>query len=211
MIMNREGDVVDSLVPIPFGNNMWAISDPEAPMRGGMYMPQPYADGPIWAYVPGERVMLILDREAPAEERGSYRLTKVDFNRDTLFSRTYAFTASPIPATEADSILDATAERISGTRFMGGLPLGTARAWAATGMYRPSHYPPVTHMVLSQSGEIWLRERPEGDDAPWLVLDREGEPRWRTTLPAGVTVLLADGDQVWGTDRDELDVPYLVG
>ena len=77
-------------------------------------------------------------------------------------------------------------------------------------MYRPSHYPAVTHMVLSGNGEIWLRERPVGGDASWLVLDREGEPRWRTTLPAGVTVLVADGDQVWGTERDEMDVPYLL-
>ena len=211
MLMTRDGQVTDSLLPVPYGRNLWAISDPDAPNRGGTYMSQPYADGPQWGFVPGERALVVLDREAPTQAEGAaFRLTKVDFAGDTLFSRTYPYEAIPLPEAEVDSILDTTVAWISGSRFMGGLAEGTARAWAARGLYRPPFRPPIAAMVLARNGEIWLQEPSSGDQAPWLVLSRTGEPTARVSLPSSVNVLVTDGAHVWGSENDEFEVPYLV-
>ncbi len=211
MLMTREGEVTDTLPAIPFGRNQWAISDPDAPGRGGMYMRQPYADGPLWAYVPVERALLVLDREAPQSTEGAnYQLTKLSFSGDTIFARAYAFSPIPVLGSEVDSILDATAARISESGFLGGLAEGRAREWAELGLYGPAFQPPISHMVLGRNGEIWLREHSLGPAASWLVMDRDGEPLGRVTLPLGMTVLMTDDFNVWGWETDELDVPYLL-
>ena len=44
----------------------------------------------------------------------------------------------------------------------------------------------------------------------WWVLDPEGAPLARTLTPSGVTVRAISSDAVWGVERDELDVEYIV-
>jgi hypothetical protein len=109
-----------------------------------------------------------------------------------------------------DSVLDVAVEQIASTRFMGGLSEGTAWDWANRGLYRPAFQPPIARMVLARNGEIWLQEMPTGDRARWMILDAVGDPKGRVSLPTRVTVLLTDGEHVWGSELDELDVPYLV-
>jgi len=44
----------------------------------------------------------------------------------------------------------------------------------------------------------------------WWVLSPQGDPRAKVALPAEFTLEIAVGDIVWGTVRDDLDVPYIV-
>jgi hypothetical protein len=65
-------------------------------------------------------------------------------------------------------------------------------------------------MTVGRDGSIWLQRAVEADSASWLVLDPSGSPHAEVSLPAGFDLLEADRDHVWGQERDELDVPYLV-
>ena len=78
--------------------------------------------------------------------------------------------------------------------------------------YRPT-YPAFAELVMSATGEYWLREYPPAGDplAPgrWIVYDRGGRPRARVSTPARFTVLEVGADHVLGRWRDESDVSHL--
>lgn len=210
MLMTRDGRVTDTLPAVPFGNNLWAVYDPESPDRGGSYGQQPFADGPLWSFVPGERATLRVDREAPrAAEDASFRVTKLNFSGDTLFTREFSFEPEPVTQAEVDSVLDARAGPIGERGFLGATE-AQAREWAERTLYQPPFRSLVREMTVGRDGSIWLQRAVEADSASWLVLDPSGAPRAEVMLPAGFDLLEADRDRVWGQERDELDVPYLV-
>ena len=58
---------------------------------------------------------------------------------------------------------------------------------------------------------MWIRRAdPEGDDATWEVLDRDGEPMGSLSLPRAQQIVAARGDRLVALELDELDVPFLV-
>lgn len=211
MLMTRDGVVTDTLPAIPFGRNQWAISDPDDPNRGGMYMPQPFADGPLWTFVPGERAVLHLDREAPSQAEGAaYTLTKISFAGDTLFSRSYPFGALPVSQVRVDSILDSTETMLAERGFLG-VTAGQAREWVEAGFYQPKFKSPIGRMLIGRDSTIWLSEnREEVETRTWIVLDPDGTVLRRVRVPSGLTVLVVDRLHVWGSERDDLDVSYLL-
>lgn len=211
VLLGRDGTVLQELPRIRFGRNQWAIYDPDDPQAGGLYRPQPFADGPLWSYIPGEQAILVLEREAPTtEEDAVFHLTKLAFEGDTLWTRDYPITPRPIREAVADSILDEVA-RMMGEREMLGATEATARRWAALTLHRPEFRPAVAEMVVAQDKSIWLSLGPDDQGAAdWLVLDPSGEPVARTTLPSDADVLLVDPPLVYARGRDELDVPYLL-
>lgn len=211
VLLRRDGTVLQELPRIRFGRNQWAIYDPDDPQAGGLYRPQPFADGPLWSYIPGEQAILVLEREAPtSEEDAVFHLAKLSFEGDTLWTRDHLVTPRRIREAVADSILDEVA-RMMGEREMLGATEATARRWAALTLHRPEFRPPVAEMVVAQDKSIWLSLGPdEQAAADWLVLDPSGEPVARTTLPSDAEVLLVDPPLVYARGRDELDVPYLL-
>lgn len=79
-------------------------------------------------------------------------------------------------------------------------------------LYRPSHYTPVEEVVVGRDGSVWVAPRaaPGTEARVWRVFGEDGADLAPVQLPAGVRVLSAGRSTVWGTVRDELDVPYLV-
>jgi hypothetical protein len=211
MLMTRGGEVTDTLPAIAFGNNQWAVSDPSAPERGGMYMPQPWPDGPLWSYAANERALVVLDRSAPTDSAtAGFTVTKLSFGGDTLFTRRYAARTMPLTGAMADSVLSAFEKRMGERNFLGQTAAGL-RKWAEGTLYRPAFMPPVSHLVAGRDGTIWVGLTPDGSgEDRWVVLSPEGEAIGRIGLPSGTTVLVADREHVWGSQTDEFDVPYLV-
>lgn len=210
MLMTREGRVTDTLPAVPFGHSTWGVYDPEAPDRGGSYGPQPFADGPLSSFVPGERAAIRLDRDAPrSPEDATFSVTRLSFSGDTLFRREFTFEPVPVTQAEVDSVLDARAGPIGERGFLGATE-AQARNWAERTLYQPSYEPPVQGMVVGRDGTIWLERTTEADSASWLVLDPSAAPLAEVTLPDRLQILEADRDHVWGQELDELDVPYLV-
>lgn len=210
MLMTRDGRVTDTLPAVPFGNNQWAVYDPESPDRGGSYAQQPFADGPLWSFVPGERATIRVDREAPrSADDASFSVTKLSFSGDTLFTRAFSSEPERVTQAEVDSVLDARAGPMGERGFLGATE-AQAREWAERTLHRPPFKSLVREMTVGRDGSIWLQRTVEADSASWLVLDASGAPSAEVTLPAGFDLLEADRGHVWGQERDDLDVPYLV-
>jgi len=212
MLMTREGAVTDTLPGIPFGRNQWAVSNPDAPQRGGLYMRQPFADGPLWDFSPSEAALVVLTRTAASSrDEAVFVISKVSFDGDTLFSHGYRYVPVPTRREVADSILDDVRERL-GERGLFGATAAQLRAWAALSLYQPPFEPPVRVMVLARDGTIWLdRGAGEKDGMNrWLVLDADGRPLAGLDLPAKLTVLKVVPPYVLASENDESDVPYLV-
>lgn len=69
----------------------------------------------------------------------------------------------------------------------------------------------MSHVAAGRDGTTWLRrEDAGGGTVKWLVLDAAGSPLAEVGAPAGLTILEARRDLVWGVEHDELDVPYVV-
>ncbi len=212
MIMNRDGQVIDTLPPIAFGRNQWAITDPDEPERGGMYRPQPYADGPLWAFAAQQHATIVVDREASTAPDGAYfAVSSISFEGDTLFRRSFPYEPIPTRQEVGDSLVEVLSEMIGDRGFLGATA-ATARVWAEASLYRPAFRPPVEAMLVADDGSIWLNRGATDDmlSVQWLVLDEEGEPLATVSLPPGLTVLKVAPPMVWATERDEFDVPYLV-
>ena len=211
MLMTRDGRVTDTVPSIPFGRNQWAISDPDDSGPGGLFSRQPFGDGPLWSFVPRERALIMLDRTAPSSrDDATLRVSKLTFSGDTVFSRTYRFEPVPVRSEEVDSLLD---ERglMMAEQGIFGVTAARGREWAALTLYQPAFKPGAVRMVLGRDGSIWLSPGPDGtgrDD--WVVLDPAGEPIGRLKLPSGLQVFVVDPPQLWASQRDELDVPYVV-
>ena len=83
-------------------------------------------------------------------------------------------------------------------------------------MYRPSHLPAVRGVMQAEDGTIWLRrydpvESETGEQMnEWWVLDADGAPLARALTPVGLSMRVINGDTVWGVERDELGVEYIV-
>jgi hypothetical protein len=66
-------------------------------------------------------------------------------------------------------------------------------------------------MVAGLDGGFWLCGwHGEGDTVEWIYLDPSGAPKGRVDLPVGFQMLAGDSSTVWGSETDDLDVPYLL-
>ncbi len=173
--------------------------------RGGMFSNQAVRDAPITASL--ERGLLVIDRDAwTGSGPATIGVTRIDLGGDTLFARSFPYTPVPLSSERVDSAVRATTERLRNYSE------GDIRA--AT--YRPSHLPPLGGIVVGRDGTIWLRHydptRSEAGEEvyEWWVLDAEGHPLARAVTPARLRLRTITADVVWGVERDELDVEYIV-
>jgi len=194
VVMSPDNVVTDTIASIPVGKNNWT----SAP--GGAMLRQPFRGGPLHGFFPNELAALTVRREAPSSpEDAKLTLLKMTLANDTVFVREFGYEPIPIPRAEIDSILDS---NVTSRR---------SRDWLDDRLYKPPFRPPVTSMVLGMDGWIWLRGNPtENAGVPWFALDPDGTPAGRIPLPAGLRVFAGDAFHLWGAEKDELDVPYLV-
>lgn len=208
-LLDADGTVTDTLPAVPFGESQWAIFDPDDPRRGGMYRSQPFAEGPIWSFVPGERAVIVVDREVPADGvEPAVEISKLSFDGDTIFSVSVPYEPRSIEPAEVDSIME--------TAVPEGGALGVTRAkateWARATLHVPPHKPGVTGMMLTDEGDIWLGRQPDASGwKVWTILDGDGAAIGDLELRSTFRPMAVAGDLVWGVEMDELDVPYVIG
>lgn len=154
----------------------------------------------------GRRGLLVVDRRVwTGEGDAAVRVSEIGFDGDTIF--TAAVSYDPVPLTD---------ERFdSGVRAalaQGGASEAQTREW----MHRPSYLPAVSNVIAADDGTIWLRRFDPVEVAAgepmweWWILDSGGSPLARALTPVDLDVRLINGDMIWGVERDELDVEYIV-
>ena len=165
---------------------------------------QPFGDAHLSGM--GARGLLVVDRRAwTGEGDPAIRVSEIGFDGDTIFSAAVPYDPVPLAAERFDSVVSAWAR---------GSAADEARIREA--MYRPSYLPAVSRLLGAADGTIWLQrfdpvESADGERLiEWWVLDGEGAPLARALTPAGLEVKLITEDMVWGIERDELDVEYIV-
>lgn len=78
-------------------------------------------------------------------------------------------------------------------------------------MYTLEFYPPLRRLVAGRDGTIWLARSPStATSTEWLVLDGDGEPIGTVEIPRAMRLMIAERSMIWGTERDEFDVDYIV-
>ena len=122
----------------------------------------------------------------------------------------------PIPSSVKRELIEEGMKKAKGpyesARQSGQQVPGSLRAAVEEGLLLPDHYAPIEGMLVTRAGRIWLRETttPDVHEGQWVVLGPDGEAEFRVSPPEGVTFRAIDGDRVWATSTNELDVPFIV-
>jgi hypothetical protein len=208
--MDREGAVLDTIVMIPVGREavLGVLRD-----GGGTFSAQPFGDPTLNVLTADATAYILLDRRAAGSgEIAEFRVHRVALSGDTVFSRAYPYLPTPITPDTVEHVIRERAESLHG--FVGertGTTLPQWVEWVSEATYRPAYFTPVSAVVAGRDDTIWLAlHPPAGTDVEWLVLDPEGEPLRTLTLPASLRVFQAEESYVWGVERDEFDVEYIV-
>lgn len=129
----------------------------------------------------------------------TYDLTILRPNGDTIFARSYAYDAEPIP----DSAMD------RGIANM--VPeSGLARRFRATARQRaPVVYGPKD-VTLGLDGTVWVELRSTERGTPVVVISETGDPIGSLLLPPLSKIRQASLTHVWVTERDPLDLASVV-
>ncbi len=172
---------------------------------GGFFSVQPFQDAPLSANM--EDGLLVVDRRSwTGDGPATITVTRLGLAGDTLFASDLPYTPVPLTSERVDSVVRASTERF------GRFPEGDIR----DATYRPSYLPPVSGVVVGRDGTLWLRhfdpfESTNGERLyEWWVLDVSGAPLVRALIPARMRILTVTSEMVWGVERDELDVDYIV-
>lgn len=208
VVLDSTGQLVDTLAITPLTNSVWAIKDFDKPFSRGVYRTAPFSDTEIVQLFPYAPMVYRLDRVVHRGSPHTLRITVVTFDDSVLWSRSYGYTPRAISSAQIDRLVDAFSGRA--VEELGLTPARVA-GWARDNLYVPAHHPAVSSMTVGRDGTIWLAGPNDGASArDWMIIDPNGEPVGTVTLPSRFRAQHAHGLVVWGMDRDELDVPYLV-
>lgn len=92
-----------------------------------------------------------------------------------------------------------------------GRDLGSNFTKAAQDVGLPPHWPAFDHLFVDDNGRTWLqRIDPGASSQQWWVFDGEGQARWKTTLPAEVTLTAVQNSKAYGIYQSETESPRVI-
>jgi hypothetical protein len=204
----REGEVLDTVATYPLRSRPFAGR--EGSTSFGSDNPFPY--NPKIAYSPSQRELIIVDAPVSRSgERTTFSVLRLSLGGDTVGIHRIPFEPVELPGPVKDSVIDAEVEGYT----RGPSPLIRSRRTARTDIEKawdlPDFYPPVSSVQIGSDGRIWIRR----EDLPgpllwWDLLAPQGTVVARFRLPSGLDLRDSRGAVVWGTERDQLGVDYLV-
>jgi len=170
----------------------------------------PFYDFPIGELMlDGSGVVIVHRPVASGIQPSDFEILIVDPRGDTTVSQAIAYDPVPLPET---SVEEAVAQ-IRSQRLDRDQPVPTAgqvrSAWNQIDCSLLA-LPPVTDLVPTQDGSIWLRrEAVLLDSVVWSVVDRLGQMVGQVDLPSDEAVVASNGETLVTLRLDEFDVPYL--
>jgi hypothetical protein len=212
--LDLQATVIDTVYVRSLVNSTWHVQEPDEPDGIAWNGDQPLSDAELVLHSPSSSDIVRV-RRTPAGTAGldAFRVSRVTFAGDTLFSREYPYVARPIESALVDSLVQDFMDFVAEGAEESPEVWTPARAGelARASLYLPPTQPPVTELHIGHDGSIWLRrEMTVGATRDWLVLSPEGEVVGTVALPANLKILAAEQGRLWGVETDELDVPYIV-
>lgn len=173
----------------------WAVQIPEC-----CSFSVPFARAPQSVVAPDGQRVAELVTPSPASPEGRYTITLLGATGDTIFARSYAYRADPIPTRAADSALAKTGP-VPGhlINVPADLP---ERVRAAARARMPRWYIAAEALLLGRDRTVWVEFRPTSEGRRYLVLDNGGDPVGALLLPASTRVRQASATHIWVTETD---------
>jgi hypothetical protein len=126
---------------------------------------------------------------------------------DTIYRSVLLYDPVPVPESVRDSLLEGP-RRLAGYRGVSEEDMVDAMN---SGMDLPDYRPPIRSARHGRDGSLWVSlNGASADSTEWVILEPDGTPRGRITLPARLTPRTIAGDTIWAVELDEFDVPWLV-
>ena len=205
LVGSREMQNIDTVTMVPSPQSLYVAGV-------GSWAFQPMPSSPLFDIASAGTAIATAewDRANP----GSVTVRVVAPDGTERLRRQLQLSAQPMPKRVRDSLLAIALEKarpqLDAARRRGTSLRASNERLVEEGLGLPDHYPPVRSLRIGIDGTLWLERFGEGRRGDWLVLDRAGAPLFHVQLPATLDVQEASATDVWGTDRDDLDVSYLV-
>jgi len=159
----------------------------------------PFANIPFRAVSPDGGAVAVGLASLDGPDSGTYAVTVVDSEGDTLVSRRYPFEGVTLPEAVADSVVGGMID------FARGVDPGLAAAIPEQ-VRVPPVFPPLLGAVIGRDGTLFVQMYSGGQDQAYSVIAGDGAPIGSFALPAGARVAVGDRDRIWTIERDSLDV-----
>jgi hypothetical protein len=202
--MDSTGAIVETLglQPVVFPRR-------ERTSVGGQELTAPSSpsDAPLSIQTP-DGSYLVRRSTGGAQGRATFTVARMVGLADTVFHLEVRYEPKDFDPATLDSLLFPYAGRYVERTGMDTAAVADALRRALT---LPAHQPPISYGRVGQDTTLWLR-REEGASAmyAWVVISPQGEPRGTFVLPRSATILWTDGDEMWVSLPDDLEVPWLV-
>ena len=184
------------------------IRNVQFPDRSGLMGGQPFTDADQVGFVPGSAVAMRMRDEPP----GGVDLTEVNEDGDTVWQRRLQLEPRRLTAEHLEAWMDEQLEWM--LPALSEWSEDVIREALDASVHKPEYLPAATWLVLTASGEVWLRTSEVEDTlrAHYVVRrgDTEGAVR-QVLLPEWLEIEDATDTHVWGVRRDEMDLPRVVG
>lgn len=139
--------------------------------------------------------------------QGRLEVVRLGLEGDTLYRTVLLYDPVPVPESVRDSLL----ERFRGLGPAFGISEGGMADAMASGLDLPDYRPPIRSTHGGPDGSLWIAlNGASPDSTAWVLLELDGAPRGRLTLPVRMEPRSSAGTTVWAVELDELDVPWLV-
>jgi hypothetical protein len=208
VLIDGQGKLLDTIAVRPVRNSQIAFRRD----NGATYIGQPFNDEPLVAISHDGTQIAVVERSSARRSDGAqFRVTRSRVGGANMYTRAYSYRPVPIPRAYTDSLIRARAEGLSqGTRaFFSNVR--EAESNLRKEMYVPDYYAPVSAAIFAEDGSLWLRrEARAGDPQLWEVHSTSGNVLGTVTFPEKARVLVIQGNVVWTSETDDLDVPYVV-
>ena len=201
-----EGEVLDTVAVVSEAGAFMSITWPDGTGLVGNNL---FWSAPRWAVSPSDPRLVIADFEGFSEMNPFFRVSVIAMTGDTILSEYVPSEAVPVTEAHLDRILE---DRFSFLLEDGGISWATLRETVEEQVQIPAVHPPVSSVLISRDGSVWLQGPHQSPDSITVTVLR-GEDLsvlGRVALPSNVELLWVGLDEVWGRAEGRWSESYVL-
>jgi hypothetical protein len=197
IVLGKDGSVERRIAPAPPDSGMVVINRPGEQFR---FAPVPFRRPPFIVTAAGGDRIAIATIVNTSGTSGTYRVTVLRTTGETVYSKTFPFTAAPITTAARDS---------AWARLDTAYGRGSRMAEQNVELLRllhertPTSMAPFLSPYLGDDGSVWLRKNlPDAAPAEYVVLTPNGTLAPVVRLPGKLRLVSATASSIWATETD---------